>query len=112
MERAKKLKLERNKTEMLLRANLPAHIVRELKDRREIIAEQFEQVTVLFLDLVGFTDEKLGGRGRLDYLSRGCGHGDWRLWAAGFLARHRGRRRGDQFGELPEVLDAGGHVPA
>jgi class 3 adenylate cyclase len=54
-ERAKELELERNKTERLLRAILPAHIVRDLKDRQEVIAEQFEQVTVMFLDLVGFT---------------------------------------------------------
>jgi class 3 adenylate cyclase len=56
LERARDLELERNKSEMLLHAILPAHIARELKDRREIIAEQFEQVTVMFLDLVGFTE--------------------------------------------------------
>jgi guanylate cyclase soluble subunit beta len=56
LERARDLELERNKSEMLLHAILPAHIARELKDRREVIAEQFEQVTVMFLDLVGFTE--------------------------------------------------------
>ena len=56
IERAKDLELERSKTEKLLHAILPAHIVRELKDRWEVIAEQFEQVTVMFLDLVGFTE--------------------------------------------------------
>jgi class 3 adenylate cyclase len=55
VERAKDLELERNKSERLLQAILPAHIARDLKDRREVIAEQFEQVTVMFLDLVGFT---------------------------------------------------------
>ena len=56
VERTKALELERSKTEKLLHAILPAHIVRELKDRRKVIAEQFEQVTVMFLDLVGFTE--------------------------------------------------------
>jgi adenylate cyclase len=56
LERAKDLELERNKSEMLLHAILPAHVARELKDRRKLIAEQFEQVTVMFLDLVGFTE--------------------------------------------------------
>jgi class 3 adenylate cyclase len=55
LERAKDLELERNKTERLLHAILPTHIIRDLKDRGEVIAEHFEQVTVMFLDLVGFT---------------------------------------------------------
>jgi adenylate cyclase len=54
-ERAEDLEKERKLTERLLHAILPAHIVRNLKDRQKTVAEQFQRVTIMFLDLVGFT---------------------------------------------------------
>jgi class 3 adenylate cyclase len=55
LERTEDLEKERKMAERLLHAILPAHIVGNLKNRPSAIAEQFEQVTVMFLDLVGFT---------------------------------------------------------
>jgi class 3 adenylate cyclase len=56
LERTRELEEERKKTERLLHAILPSHIVPRLKEGRAVIAEQLDQVTVLFLDLVGFTE--------------------------------------------------------
>ncbi|MDQ3034359.1 MAG: HAMP domain-containing protein, partial [Myxococcota bacterium] len=50
------LEAERAKAERLLRNILPGPIADRLKDREETIADAFPEVTVLFGDLVGFTD--------------------------------------------------------
>ena len=52
--------------------------------------------------------EKRRGQGGWTRASRWCEHGERRREAAGVSARHRGRRLGDQLGELPEVLDGRG----
>ncbi len=50
------LREERQQTERLLLNVLPETIVDQLKHNRGTIAEHFEQATVLFADLVGFTE--------------------------------------------------------
>lgn len=45
----------RARSERLLSALLPASIVRRLRDETATIAEHFDEVTVLFADVVGFT---------------------------------------------------------
>jgi adenylate cyclase len=47
--------LERQKSERLLLNVLPAPVAARLKEREEVIADDFEAVTILFADLVGFT---------------------------------------------------------
>lgn len=49
------LAAEREKSETLLRNMLPASIARRLKDGERPLADRFDEVTVLFADLVGFT---------------------------------------------------------
>lgn len=49
------LKLEQRKTERLLLNILPSSIANQLKDAPATIAEQYESVTILFADIVGFT---------------------------------------------------------
>ncbi len=49
------LRLEQEKSEQLLRNILPEAIVNQLKQNPGAIAEQFNDVTILFADLVGFT---------------------------------------------------------
>ncbi len=51
---------ERRKSEQLLLNILPKPILDRLKQKEEIIADSFEDVTVMFADLVGFTE--LAGR--------------------------------------------------
>jgi adenylate cyclase len=50
------LQKEREKTEKLLLNILPASIAHQLKKEHQIIAEHFESVTILFADIVGFTN--------------------------------------------------------
>ena len=45
----------RGATERLLHHILPAHIATRLKSGERVIADDFDDVTVLFADLVGFT---------------------------------------------------------
>jgi class 3 adenylate cyclase len=52
---ARDLQRERARSEALLHNLLPAGIAERLKDRPGAIAERFEEATVLFADLVGFT---------------------------------------------------------
>jgi len=52
----KELEVERAKAERLLRNILPGPIADRLKDHHGTIADTFPDVTVLFGDLVGFTD--------------------------------------------------------
>ena len=49
------LKAEMRKSEKLLLNILPAQIAAQLRDNPETIAERFENCTVLFSDIVGFT---------------------------------------------------------
>lgn len=51
-----RIQVEQEKSEMLLRSILPAPIVERLKVDADIIADSHEDVTVLFADLVGFTE--------------------------------------------------------
>lgn len=50
------LKKEQEKSENLLLNILPETIVSQLKSTKESVAESFETVTILFADIVGFTD--------------------------------------------------------
>ena len=50
------VEVEREKAERLLRNILPNSIAARLKDRHETIADSFPEVSVLFADIVGFTD--------------------------------------------------------
>jgi class 3 adenylate cyclase len=49
------LQIEREKSEILLRSILPEPIAERLKQGEHTIVDQFEDVTVLFADLVGFS---------------------------------------------------------
>ena len=49
------LRLEQENSERLLRNILPEEIVNQLKQNQGAIAQQFNEVTILFADLVGFT---------------------------------------------------------
>ncbi|MGB3693831.1 MAG: adenylate/guanylate cyclase domain-containing protein [Spirulinaceae cyanobacterium] len=49
------LRIEQEKSERLLRNILPAAIAERLKQETNPIAEQFEEATILFADIVGFT---------------------------------------------------------
>jgi urea ABC transporter urea binding protein len=49
------LRLEQQKSERLLRNILPEPIAHQLKHNQGAIAEQFNEVTILFADIVGFT---------------------------------------------------------
>ncbi len=51
-----KLESERQKSELLLRNILPDPIAEQLKQGQGIIAESFPEVSVLFADIVGFTE--------------------------------------------------------
>jgi len=51
-----KLKLEQKKSERLLLNILPKSIATRLKQRPTIVADNFSKVTVLFADIVGFTE--------------------------------------------------------
>ncbi|MDM8563384.1 adenylate/guanylate cyclase domain-containing protein, partial [Candidatus Marithioploca araucensis] len=50
------LQSEQNKSERLLLNILPASIIRRLKQKQTIVADNFSDVTVLFADIVGFTE--------------------------------------------------------
>src|SRR5205085_673683 len=49
------LRVERAKSERLLLNVLPAPIAERLKEQEGVIAESFEEATILFADVVGFT---------------------------------------------------------
>ncbi len=51
----REIQLEREKSERLLLNILPAPIAERLKQREEIIADSFEQASVMFIDIVSFT---------------------------------------------------------
>jgi class 3 adenylate cyclase len=54
------LRAEKQKSEQLLLNILPHSIAEELKRKPDVIAEQFQEATILFADIVGFTP--LSGR--------------------------------------------------
>ncbi|NET60213.1 MAG: PAS domain S-box protein [Symploca sp. SIO2E6] len=49
------LRIEKNKSEKLLLNILPQPIAEQLKQAQGSLAQQFDQVTILFADIVGFT---------------------------------------------------------
>jgi class 3 adenylate cyclase/sensor domain CHASE-containing protein len=53
---AKDLAIQQEKAERLLRNILPEDIVCQLKDNHQTIANSFAEVTILFADIVGFTE--------------------------------------------------------
>lgn len=54
--RTEQLRLEREKSERLLRSMLPLPIVERLRRGETVIADQYPSATVMFCDLVGFTE--------------------------------------------------------
>ena len=65
------LEVERRRSDKLLKNILPEVIAKRLQNGEETIAEIFPEVTVLFCDIVGFTDlsAKLGPQGTVKLLS-------------------------------------------
>lgn len=55
-ERTAELELEKTKTENLICRMLPRTVYEELRDGKSVKAESFDNVTVLFSDVVGFTN--------------------------------------------------------
>jgi PAS domain S-box-containing protein len=67
-----KLRIEHDRAERLLLNVLPKEIAQQLKERPgQTIAEEFEEVSVLFADLVGFTplSARLGAEGSVELLN-------------------------------------------
>lgn len=48
--------LEHQKSERLLQNILPVTVIKKLRDNPDLIAEKFDECTVLFSDIVGFTE--------------------------------------------------------
>lgn len=77
---------ERERSDRLLLNVLPPSIAERLKDAPdELIADDHDEVTVLFADLVGFTpmSEKVGARATVDLLNELFSHFDQICEAAG-----------------------------
>lgn len=55
-EKAKELKREKRKSDMLLFQMLPPSVATQLKQTQKVPAEYYEEVTVYFSDIVGFTE--------------------------------------------------------
>ena len=53
--RTRELKEERDRSESLLLSILPSPVARRLEDGEKLIADYFDDATVLFADIVGFT---------------------------------------------------------
>ncbi|KAF5832169.1 hypothetical protein DUNSADRAFT_12008 [Dunaliella salina] len=56
LRRAVRIKAEASSSMQLLRSMLPGHVIRRLKAGQTYIAQFHEQVTIAFIDVVGFTD--------------------------------------------------------
>ena len=52
----KRIQTEQKKSETLLRNILPESIIKKLRENSDTIADRFEHCTVLFSDIVGFTE--------------------------------------------------------
>jgi adenylate cyclase len=67
-----RIELEREKHETLLRNILPGQIVTRLNDGEAVIADRVEEATILFADLVGFTEiaSRLNPARLVDHLNR------------------------------------------
>jgi adenylate cyclase len=67
-----RIELEREKHETLLRNILPGQIVTRLNDGEVVIADRIEEATILFADLVGFTEiaSRLSPARLVDHLNR------------------------------------------
>jgi adenylate cyclase len=67
-----RIELEREKHEALLRNILPGQIVTRLNDGEVVIADRVEEATILFADLVGFTEiaSRLSPALLVDHLNR------------------------------------------
>lgn len=55
-EKAKELKREKRKSDMLLFQMLPPSVATQLKQTQRVPAEYYDGVTVYFSDIVGFTE--------------------------------------------------------
>lgn len=55
-EKAKELKREKRKSDMLLFQMLPPSVATQLKQTQRVPAEYYDEVTVYFSDIVGFTE--------------------------------------------------------
>jgi class 3 adenylate cyclase len=67
-----RIELEREKHEALLRNILPGQIVTRLNNGEAVIADRVEEATILFADLVGFTEiaSRLSPAALVDHLNR------------------------------------------
>lgn len=95
------LRVEQEKSEQLLLNILPEAIAEQLKQNKSPIAEQFDDVTILFADIVGFTplSAHLPATRLVDFLNRIFSEFDR-------LAKHRGLEKIKTIGDAYMV--AGG----
>lgn len=64
-QRTRDIEIEKNKSEQLLLNILPPSVAKELSDDlNKVVADQYDNVTILFADIVGFTKMSSGMRAR------------------------------------------------